>query len=125
MFLIECGHRSEVFINNLQDDFIRFVPSRFSCTPEELRTYFIPPELRESGDATVRVEYKEGKAIFYKELVVGVEEDAEDNDGNRTKIVTDTVQKLIEATAPLVPLAESWPYQTVNGRLVFKGIKLV
>lgn len=130
MFLVQAMSKCGIWNNNKEDDFIRFLPNYFNCSPSNLIIHFIPKEIKNeldeySSNPKQRVEYFNGKAKKFKKITVTVDEVVLNLETNENEIKQKEVEEEIEdGEIVFIPIKNSWPYTEVNNNLIFNGIEL-
>jgi hypothetical protein len=130
MFLVKTPVKSELWNNKLNDDFIRFLPDFFECSPSELIIHFVKKDVKSALESFekqegCRVEYVDGKAKkFHTVTVITQEEFTNPESGEVTTVDKEEKHEELLEEITLTPLVSSWPYEEVEGKLIFKGIQL-
>lgn len=130
MFLVKALSKSGLWNNKMGDDFIRFLPDHLECSPSDLVIHYIKKDVKASLEAFdaqegCRVEYADGKAKKFHTITVVTQEEVTNPETGEVATVNheEKHEELLEEIS-LSPLASSWPYEEVDGKLMFKGIQL-
>lgn len=130
MFLVKALSKSGLWNNKMGDDFIRFLPDHLECSPSDLVIHYIKKDVKvalEAFDAQegCRVEYADGKAKKFHTITVVTQEEITNPETGEVATVNheEKHEELLEEIS-LSPLISSWPYEEVDGKLMFKGIQL-
>lgn len=115
MFLVEAKGKRNFWGNELSDDFIRFLPNELECQSSDLIIHWIPKSVAKSCQehevSGGRIETETGKIKKLTCVITGEGESQQE-----TWQVVEEIQ--------LIPLQSSWPYDNVDGNLVFLGIQI-
>jgi hypothetical protein len=111
MFLVKALSKSGLWNNKMGDDFIRFLPDHFECSSSDLVIHYIKKDVKAALEAFDAQE--------------GCQEEVTNPETGEVATVNheEKHEELLEEIS-LSPLASSWPYEEVDGKLMFKGIQL-
>ena len=72
MFIITVNGQDHVFHNEIEDDFLRFLPEHFECSKEEITVKYVPKDKKKEIAKHLetfgnKVELDKGKIVLFKE----------------------------------------------------------
>jgi hypothetical protein len=125
MFLIKAKEQNRLWSNGLNDDFIRFLPKELNCLPSDLKIFYIKDSVKEEIEQHCSVvdnfvNLENGEVSFCKSIKEMQQVEVE-GEMKEVEVIKEIVTLTTKA---LTPLVSSWPYEEVEGKLIFKGIQL-
>lgn len=126
MFIVISLNSSGVWLNLKTDDFIRFLPNKLGCQIQDLQIFSVPTEHHTKisdflADPTKKVVVETNKIKIFS---LKEQEIVEVDETIGVEIRKKELVSILEEEITCVPLKTSWPYQELNGELVFTGIEL-